>query len=103
MSELDFSLVHVTTSRWPELHARTSPATIVFQMGQARWADTGTAQENTALTRPGPLAIVPVPGTARCRARAWAAMSARGLAQARHDFWAGTMWPDNSPPLDEHQ
>jgi len=37
------------------------------------------------------------------RARAWAAMSARGLAQVRHDFWVDTMWPGNSPLLDEYQ
>ena len=43
---------------------------IVFQMGQARWADTGTALKSMALARPGPLGIVPVPGTARSHARA---------------------------------
>ena len=31
-------------------------------MGQAQWADTGTALKSTALARPSPLGIVPVPG-----------------------------------------
>jgi len=43
---------------------------IVFQMGQARWADTGTALKSTALAQLGLLGIMPVPSTARSRARA---------------------------------
>ena len=64
---------------------------IVFQMGQAQWADTGTALKSTALARPGPLGIVPVPRTARSRARAWAAHSAHGPARGttRKKAWPG--------------
>jgi len=54
-------------------------------MGQARWADTGTAQ-----ARPGLHGPVPVPGTAHTRARAWALSSAHGPARARHGKAA---WP----------
>jgi hypothetical protein len=55
----------------------------LFQTGQARWAGPGTTQKSPAQARPGPAAYVPVPGTARTRARAWAATSAHGPAWAR--------------------
>jgi hypothetical protein len=38
---------------------------IVFQLGQGRWAGTGTARKNTARARPRHASTVPVPGTAR--------------------------------------
>jgi hypothetical protein len=38
---------------------------ILGQMGQAHWAGTGLALKSTALTRPSPASIVPVPGAAR--------------------------------------
>ena len=66
----------------------------VFQMGRARWPGTGTTRESTAQARPGPAACVPVPSTARPRARAWAANSAHGPARARHGKVA---WPANGP------
>jgi len=50
---------------------------IVFQTGQARWADTGTVLFGPVRKRPGPAATVPLPSTARPRARAWATMPAR--------------------------
>ena len=73
-------------------------------MGQARWAGTGTARESTAQERHGPVACVPVPGTAHPRARAWAANSAHGPARARHGKVAwpaiGTASGSRSIPLD---
>jgi len=55
----------------------------LFQTGQARWAGPGTTRKSPAQARPGPAACVPVLGTARTRARAWAATSAHGPARAR--------------------
>ena len=55
----------------------TSTAFIVFQTGQARWADTSTVLFGPVRKLPGPAATVPVPSTARPCARAWAAMPAR--------------------------
>jgi len=58
---------------------------IVFQTGQARWADTGTVLFAPVRKRPGPAATVPVPGP-RCQhdgtARARPA-SASGTGAAR--------------------
>jgi hypothetical protein len=61
--------------------------TIDVQMGQARWAGTGTARKSTTRTRPSTEGIVPWASPARRSGRAWAASSAR--------------WPDtcNGPKM----
>jgi hypothetical protein len=46
---------------------------IDVQMGQARWAGTGTALKSTDLTRHGTKGIVPRAGPTRWSDRAWAA------------------------------
>ena len=46
------------------------PLAIVVQTGLARWAGTGLVRKSTAQARCGTDCLVPVPGTARRRARA---------------------------------
>ena len=79
---------------------------IIFQTGQARWADTGTVLFGPVRKRPGPTATVPVPSTARPRARAWAAMPARwhdmGTARFSGRHGGGTAsscWMEPPPRL----
>ena len=73
------------------------PLAIVVQTGLARWAGTGPVRKSTAQARCGTACLVPVPVPTRHRAHAWAVSPAR----ARHGFWAGTMRPGNSLPLDD--
>ena len=53
---------------------------IAGQLGLARWAGTGTAQESTALSRSGPGAGGLVPGPCQAPGRAWAAIKAHGTS-----------------------
>ena len=53
---------------------------IAGQLGRARWAGTGTAQESTALSRPGPGAGGLVPGPCQAPGHAWAAIKAHGTS-----------------------
>jgi hypothetical protein len=64
---------------------------IVFQMGQARWADTGTARESTAQGQHGPATSVPVPGTARPRAVPGLHIRPMGQHEARHENGLGPL------------
>jgi hypothetical protein len=66
-------------------------ATIVVQMGQARWAGTRTAQKSPALARHGTEGFVPRAGPARLSGRAWAAISARRPNTGTTRNWADPM------------
>ena len=60
--------------------AKTCSRPIDGQLGRARWAGTGTAQESTALSRSGPGAGGLVPGPCQAPGRAWAAIKAHGTS-----------------------
>jgi hypothetical protein len=66
-------------------------ATIVVQMGQARWAGTRTVRKSPALARHDTEGFVPRAGPARLSGRAWAATSARRPNMATTRNWAGPM------------
>ena len=67
-----------------------------FQTGQAHRASTGTMLIWPGTKTARPASPVPVPSTARPRARAWAAMPARwhgtGTARSRGRHGVGTAW-----------
>ena len=67
-----------------------------FQTGQAHRASTGTMLIWPGTKTARPTSPVPVPSTARPRARAWAAMPARwhgtGTARSRGRHGVGTAW-----------
>jgi hypothetical protein len=53
-------------SRWPNPLLQVSMAlNIDGHLALTRWASPGTARKSTVQARPGPISIVPVPGTAR--------------------------------------
>ena len=64
-------------------------------MGQVRWPDTGTALKSTALARPGPLGIVPVPGPHIRPMGQHEARHEKGLARHQHSFEPS--WPLDPP------
>lgn len=70
----------------------TDRLTIVFQVGQTCWADTGTIRESTAQPRPGPATTVPVPGP-----------HIRPMGQHGHgtEFGSARWWSDYFGTLDQ--